>query len=137
ITRIPGVRVISLQYKDGLDQLAQLPPDAAIETLDDDFNRGPDAFVDTAAVISNLDLVISCCTAVAHLAGAMGRPAWVALKHVPAGGWWGDGDESPGYPGLRLFGQPARGDWTSVFARIERELHPLLDQLSAAHLPHR
>src|SRR5262249_25146736 len=122
LTRIPGVRLISLQKHDGLDQLSALPQDIKIETLGDSFDDGPDAFIDTAAVMNSLDLVITSDTSVAHLAGALGRPTWVALKDVPDWRWLLDREDSPWYPTLRLFRQPQRDDWASVFANIEREL---------------
>jgi tetratricopeptide (TPR) repeat protein len=126
LARIPGVRLISLQYKDGLDQLAGLPADALVETLGEDFNSGPDAFVDTAAVTANLDLIVSCDTSIPHVAGALGRPTWIALKQVPDWRWMLDREDSPWYPSVRLFRQPQRDDWRSVFARIEQELRSVL-----------
>jgi tetratricopeptide (TPR) repeat protein len=126
LARIAGVRLISLQYRDGLDQLARLPPDARIETLGEDFNSGPDGFIDTAAVMCNLDLVITCDTSIAHLAGALARPTWIALKQVPDWRWMLEREDSPWYPTARLFRQPAAGDWTSVFQSVERELRSTL-----------
>ena len=128
LTRIPKVRLISLQYRDGVDQLARLPADVKIETLGDDFDSGPDAFIDTAAVMANLDLIISSCTSIPHLAGALGRPTWVVLKHVPDWRWLLDREDSPWYPTMRLFRQPERDDWTSVFSKIERALRSLLNE---------
>jgi ADP-heptose:LPS heptosyltransferase len=110
--------LISLQKHYGLDQLALLQPDSKIETLGDDFDNGLDAFVDTAAVMESLDLIITSDTSIAHLAGALGRPTWVALKHVPDWRWMLDRDDSPWYPTMRLFRQSARDDWRSVFAAI-------------------
>jgi len=122
LSRIPGVRLISLQKHAGLDQLLGLPKDIEIETLGDALDNGPDAFIDTAAVMNNLDLIITSDTSVAHLAGALGRPTWVALNHVPDWRWLLDREDSPWYPTLRLFRQPQLDDWDSVFAAIEREL---------------
>ena len=122
LAAIPGVRLISLQYRDGLDQLARLPPDIAIETLGDDFNRGPDGFVDTAAVMSNLDLVVTCDTSIAHLAGALARPTWIGLKQVPDWRWMLDRSDSPWYPSARLFRQSVRGDWAGVVLNMARAL---------------
>lgn len=126
LARLPGVRLISLQSRDGLDPLGDLPADVNIETLGDDFDRGPDAFIDTAAVMANLDLIISCDTAIPHLAGALGLPVWVALKHAPDWRWLLDRHDSPWYPTARLFRQSRRDDWTSAFAEIERELRSLI-----------
>jgi ADP-heptose:LPS heptosyltransferase len=68
-------------------------------------------FSQTAALIANLDLVITIDTAVAHLAGAMGKPTWVLLKHVPDFRWMLGRTDSPWYPTMRLFRQTRAGDW--------------------------
>jgi tetratricopeptide (TPR) repeat protein len=120
--RLAGVRLISLQKNEGVEQLARLPSGMVVETLGEDYDTGPDAFLDAAAVMMNLDLVITSDTAIAHLAGALARPAWVALKHVPDWRWLLDRSDSPWYPTLRLFRQTTRGDWQSVFRAMEREL---------------
>jgi tetratricopeptide (TPR) repeat protein len=127
LSRVPGVRLISLQKHVGLDQLAGLSKDAAIEGLGDAFDSGPDAFIDTAAVMTNLNLVITADTSIAHLAGALGRPTWVALKHAPDWRWLLDREDCPWYPTVRLFRQPRRDDWASVFARINQELKSLFN----------
>jgi hypothetical protein len=126
LARLPGVRLISLQKGYGLDQLAKLPSDVTIETLGDDFDNGPDALIDTAAVISALDLVITADTAIAHLAGALGCRTWIALKYVPHWLWMLDRDDSPWYPTVRLFRQLRPGDWAPVFAKIANELQLLI-----------
>jgi hypothetical protein len=79
-------------------------------------------FSDTAAVISNLDLVISVDTSVAHLAGALAKPVWVLLPFVPDWRWLLDRDDSPWYPTVRLFRQYAAGDWSGVIDHIGVEL---------------
>jgi Tfp pilus assembly protein PilF len=122
LAAIPGVRLISLQKHHGMEQLATLP-EGCIETPE--LDEGGDAFVDTAALMQSLDLVIASDSAVAHLAGALGRPVWVALKHVPDWRWMLDRDDSPWYPGMRLFRQARRGAWDSVFAAIGAELRGL------------
>jgi tetratricopeptide (TPR) repeat protein len=134
IAAIPGVRLISLQKTHGLDQLAALPEGMTVETLGDDFDSGPDAFVDSAAVIANLDLVVTGDTSLAHLAGAIGRPVWLALKHVPDWRWMFDRDDSPWYPTVRLFRQTRAGDWDGVFARVAAELAPIAPARSARQL---
>ncbi|HEY2009256.1 MAG TPA: tetratricopeptide repeat protein [Rhizomicrobium sp.] len=120
LAAIPGVRLISLQKGLGSGQLADA--DFATETLGADFDSGPDAFLDSAAVMQSLDLVITSDTAIAHLAGALGRPAWVALKYLPEWRWMLSRPDSPWYPTLRLFRQQAPGDWGGVFATMAREL---------------
>jgi tetratricopeptide (TPR) repeat protein len=115
---LPGVRLISLQKNHGLEQLH---PDSGIETLGD-FDSGPDAFIDTAAAMMSLDLIIAPDTALAHLAGALGRRTWLALNVLPNWRWLLDRDDSPWYPTVRLFRQPARNDWRSVFAAISQAI---------------
>jgi tetratricopeptide (TPR) repeat protein len=123
LAAIPNVRLISLQKGFGTDQLAG--SGVTVETLGEDFDAGPGAFVDTAAVMANLDLIVSVDTAVAHLAGAMGRPLFVALKHIPEWRWQLDQPDSPWYPTARLFRQHTRGDWGSVFADIAKAVEAM------------
>ncbi|WP_159670837.1 tetratricopeptide repeat protein [Andreprevotia sp. IGB-42] len=80
-------------------------------------------FDDTAALIAGMDLVISVDTAVAHLAGAMGKPVWVLLPVAPDFRWLLARDDSPWYPAARLFRQPAPGDWQSVITDVVQALH--------------
>lgn len=75
-------------------------------------------FADTAAIIGNLDLVIAVDTSIAHLAGAMGKPVWLLLPFVPDWRWLLDRDDSPWYPGMRLFHQSSPGDWAGVLRRV-------------------
>jgi tetratricopeptide (TPR) repeat protein len=122
LARVPGVRLISLQKYHGLDQLAALQAELRIETLGEGFDAGVDAFVDTAAVMQCLDLVITSDTSVAHLAGALGRPVWVGLQQVPDWRWLIEGEACAWYPSMRLFRQTTRRDWTAVMERIAVEL---------------
>ena len=91
---------------------------------------GPDFndFADTAAAIANLDLVISIDTAVAHLAGAMGKPVWILLPWVPDWRWLLDIDHSPWYPSMRLYRQPSAGDWQRPVAQMAKDLSQWLDR---------
>jgi ADP-heptose:LPS heptosyltransferase len=79
-------------------------------------------FAETAALIQNLDLVISVDTSVAHLAGALGKPVWVLLPFIPDWRWMLDREDSPWYPTMRLFRQTQRRDWNAVIDRIVTEL---------------
>ncbi len=115
LAALPGVRLIALQKGAGRGQLSALP---GVEDLGADFDAGPDAFLDTAAAMQSLDLVISADTAAAHLAGALGRPCWIVLKSVPDWRWMLDRDGTPWYPTLRLFRQARRGDWDELFRRV-------------------
>ena len=79
-------------------------------------------FAETAALIQQLDLVITVDTSVAHLAGALGKPVWVLLSHVPDWRWLRERSDSPWYPSARLFRQPVPGDWASVITQLQTEL---------------
>ncbi len=96
-------------------ELARLPQ---LTHAGDDLND----FDDTAAVVALADLVISVDTAVVHLAGALGRPTWVLLPFCPDWRWMLERDDSPWYPTVRLFRQPAAGDWDRVITRVGEQL---------------
>ncbi|MBV9248158.1 MAG: tetratricopeptide repeat protein [Acetobacteraceae bacterium] len=119
IGRIPGVRLISLQRVYGLDQLTTAPPELRIETLD---AQGYESFDDAAAIMMCLDLVVSSDTAIAHVAGALGRPVWLGTSYVPDWRWGLEGSACDWYPTMRLFRQTTRGDWLSVFAEMAAAL---------------
>ena len=121
LARLPGVRLISLQKGFGVEQLQQLG--GRFEVID--FGDELDAtapFVDTAAMMPCLDLIISADTCVPHLSGAMGLPTWVALSVSPDWRWLLNRDDTPWYPTTRLFRQKTLGDWDDVFERITRAL---------------
>ncbi len=122
IAALPNVRLISLQKGFGSEQIAALPEGMSVETLGEDFDAGAGAFVDTAAVMASLDLIISCDTSVAHLAGALGRPVWIALKKDAEWRWLRGRADSPWYPTMRLFRQTQHGEWPSVFEAIAAAL---------------
>jgi hypothetical protein len=79
-------------------------------------------FAETAAILANLDLLITVDTSVAHLAGAMGRPVWILNRFDACWRWLDGRDDSPWYPSARLFRQPAPGDWESVIAAVRAAL---------------
>jgi hypothetical protein len=118
----PNVKLYSLQKNFGREQLAALAGQMQIVDLGATLDEGTGAFVDTAAVMMNLDLVITSDTAMAHLAGALGVPVWVALQLRPNWRFLLDRDDSPWYPSMRLFRQRNFGDWADVFERIAAEL---------------
>jgi len=88
--------------------------------LGEDYEKGD--WLDTAGVIANLDLVISADTGVAHLAGAMGVPVWLALAEPCCWRWMQERTDSPWYPSMRLFRQSRRGSWDGVFEAMAAEL---------------
>ncbi|WP_374468309.1 tetratricopeptide repeat protein [Phenylobacterium sp.] len=125
LAAVPGVRLISLQKVNGLEQLAALPP-GLVQDLGDDFDPGPDAFVDTAAAMMACDLFISADTSVVHVAGGLGRPTWLATTTPADWRWLEDRVDSPWYPSLRIFRQPAPGDWAGLFDRMAQTLQATL-----------
>ncbi|HEX2940005.1 MAG TPA: tetratricopeptide repeat protein, partial [Rhodopila sp.] len=122
LAELPGVRLISLQKGEGEEQIAASP--FVVETLDG-LDAGPDAFLDTAAVMTVMDLVISSDTSIAHLAGALGRPVWVALRQVPDWRWMLGRADTPWYPSMRLFRQPQDGAWGPVFDAMVEALRTM------------
>jgi hypothetical protein len=84
------------------------------------------SYADTAALIANLDLVISVDTSVAHLAGALAKPVWIVLPFIPDWRWLLDRDDSPWYPTARLFRQDEARKWDSVMARVHAALDTCL-----------
>lgn len=116
LIQIPGVSLYSLQV--GRDGEAEAVFGEAVT----DLAPGLKDFADTAAVIRSLDLVVSVDTAVAHLAGALGRPVWTPLALGADWRWLLDRDDCPWYPSMRLFRQTAAGDWTSVVKRLSSEV---------------
>jgi hypothetical protein len=118
LSRMPGVRLISLHKGDGEKDLESLPEGMVVETLGAEFD-GDAAFMDTAAVMQCCDLVITNDTSVAHLSGALGVQTWVALKFVPDWRWMLDRNDSPWYPTMTLFRQRLIDEWDEVFREIE------------------
>ena len=106
-------------------------PAAPARFLLTDFMHEIDDFADTAALIANLDLVISVDTAVAHLAAALGKPVWVLNRFDSCWRWLVGRRDSPWYPSLRLYRQQRPGDWTPVLAEIARDLHTVRETRSA------
>jgi hypothetical protein len=129
LARRPGTRLISLQKGHGLEQLgAALPQGMTVETLGEEFDAGPDAFLDSAAVMQNLDLIISCDTSVAHVAGALARPTFVLLRKIPDWRWMLGREDSPWYPTMRLFRQPCPGDWSAAVSDVVAAVEAMRDQ---------
>jgi len=118
----PGVSLYSLQKGHGTEQLQDVAFGARVVRLQPELDSGTDAFVDTAAVMMHMDLIVTSDTSIAHLAGALGRPVWVATKFAPEWRWLLDRADSPWYPTMRLFRQTSPRDWTNVFAAMATQL---------------
>lgn len=121
LAAIPHVRLISLQFGLGVEQLDD-NPGFPIMRMPAGFDAGSDGFIDTAALMMSLDLIITSDTSTAHLAGALGRPVWVALKKDCEWRWMRDRSDSPWYPTMRLFRQKTHGVWGDVFAEMKEAL---------------
>jgi Flp pilus assembly protein TadD len=125
LAALTNVRLISLQKGEAERQIDNFRDGLRVETLGPECDAGADAFIDTAAAMMSLDLVVTCDTSVAHLAGALGRPVWLALKRDAEWRWLLDRSDSPWYASMRLFRQARRGDWGTVFAAMADALRKL------------
>ncbi|MGE3407547.1 MAG: DUF6165 family protein [Pirellulales bacterium] len=122
LAEVEGVQLISLQKGPGTEQLAAVADQFPVIDLGSRLDNETGAFMDTAAVMASLDLVISIDTSVTHLAGALEVPVWLALANFADWRWLRDRDDSPWYPTVRLFRQTTPGDWEDVFRRMAEEL---------------
>lgn len=123
---ISGVSFYSLQKFVGEKGLRQKADDFIIHEFDGDFDQSHGRLMDTAAVMKNLDLVITVDTSIAHLAGALGVPVWTLVMHNSDFRWLKDRSDTPWYPTMQLFRQQKRGDWESVIQQIVEEIKKLL-----------
>ena len=123
LLRLSDIRCFSLQKGAAEAQIADLPPDVRVDAL------GPlfEDLDDLVAAIDRMDLVVSVCTGPAHLAGALGKPVWIVVSEPPDMRWMIGRDDSPWYPTMRIFRQPARGDWDAVIADVADRLSRLRD----------
>jgi tetratricopeptide (TPR) repeat protein len=125
IAEVPGVTLISLQKGESAAQRAQVPFASKVLELTDPLEMGSSEMMDTVALMSALDLVVTTDTLTAHLAGALGIPVWVVLSASPDWRWLTEREDSPWYPTMRLFRQRAGGGWSEVYERVARELTAL------------
>ena len=128
---LPGTRFFSLQKGAGTEEIAG----RALPANFIDLQHELESFDDTAAVIANLDVVVSCDTAVAHLAGALGKPVFALLPHTRDWRYGLDPHASAWYPSMRLFRQDTRANWTNVLDRVTRALDGAVASLASQALP--
>ncbi len=126
LAQVPGVQLYSLQKGPGSEQLQGLDGRFSVIDLGSRADNETGAFMDTAAIMKNLDLVITSDTASAHLAGALGVPVWVALRISPDWRWLIEGESSPWYPTMRLFRQTEFENWRPVFDRMAAALRSMV-----------
>ena len=122
LAELPGIRLVSVQQAADRVELAK----NGIWDPGDDWDTTSGAFMDTAAIMKNLDLVITSDTSIPHLAGGLGVPVWLALPFVADWRFLLDRSDSPWYPNMRLFRQKQAGDWDAVFQEIEAALRSAL-----------
>jgi tetratricopeptide (TPR) repeat protein len=126
IAHCKNVTIFSLQQKHGLEQIAQLPDATKLHQFDVSFDTEHGAFMDTAAVMKNLNLIITVDTSIAHLAGALGVPTWILLPEVAEWRWQQKRSDTSWYPTMRLFRQQHENNWDSVMDEVVSELNLLV-----------
>jgi len=127
LSKLENVTLYSLQKFNGIEQLYKIPKDFQLNLFHGNFDKTHGRFSDTAAVMKNLDLVITIDTSIAHLAGALGVPVWVMLPKVPDWRWMLERDDSPWYPTMRLFRQKNQDSWESVMSEIIENLKKIVN----------
>jgi Flp pilus assembly protein TadD len=125
LAQVPDVRLVSLQKGPAAEQLRRLVKRFAVTEVDSEKDAPTAAFMDTAAIMKNLDLVVTADTSLAHLAGGLGVPVWLPLSAVSDWRWLLKREDSPWYPTMRLFRQKTLGDWDGVFRRMAAALRKL------------
>lgn len=128
ISTVDGISLYSLQQLNGVDQLEAIEFD--LKQFGPEFDRDHGRFMDTAALIKNLDLVITVDTSIAHLAGALGVPVWVILPYPADWRWMLDRTDTPWYPTMKLFRSAPQQNWESVIQDVKKELELLLHKSS-------
>ena len=124
LTTIPGISFYCMQKTTDATERESITANG-IQVFDETFDKDHGAFMDSAALIKHLDLIITIDTALAHLAGGMGAPVWLLLPSTPDWRWMVDRRDTPRYPTMRLFRQEKRGDWEGVLQIIAEELKQL------------
>lgn len=134
--RLDGVEILDITKSgSALAALRSGPLPAGVSHIGDALDTGPDAFVETAAVLEAVDLVITTDTSIAHLAGAMGRPVWVFLRLMADCRWGPPGQPACHYPTMRVFRQTVPGSWADVLYRMKRDLLPMIEDKAGGLRP--
>jgi hypothetical protein len=124
LAKIKNVKLFSLQKGPGIEQINNWPEDLELIDLGQKFED----FTDTAAAIENMDLTISVDTSVIHLAGAMGKTAWILIPYESDWRWMLNRQDSPWYPTIELFRQKKYDNWDGVFQRVAEQLKVLIEK---------
>lgn len=134
LAALAGVQLFSLQKGHGIEQVQAAADRVSVTVLGENLDEAAGTFMDTAAIMKNLDLVVTSDTSIAHLAGGLGVPVWVAIPFACDWRWLEEREDCPWYPTMRLFRQPAPGNWEAVFERMAATLRQVLThrQLSGA-----
>ncbi len=123
---LENVTVYNLQKTTGEEQLKNVDTPTNLHSFDENFDKTNGRFMDTAAVIKNLDLMITIDTSMAHISAGLGIPTWVMMNEPADWRWMLERTDTPWYPNMRLFRQPTPGDWDSVIQAIVQELQLVL-----------
>ena len=135
LTSVPNISLYSLQKINGTEQLDEVRDVMEVHTFGPDFDEVNGRFMDTAAIIKNLDLVITIDTSISHLAAGLGTEVWVLLPFPADWRWMLERDDTPWYPNMRLFRQPKRGDWGCVLDEVVTALNKKLGINSQKNTP--
>jgi hypothetical protein len=118
LLEIQGIELFGFQKGPHEQDIQQLGLGALVHPLGQYFED----FIDTAAAIEMMDLMITMDTSVAHLAGSLGKPIWLLLQYVPSWLWLENRRDTPWYPSMTLYRQTTTGDWLGVFKRVQKAL---------------
>lgn len=125
LAKVDGVSLVNLQHGEARQELSEIDGQFFVHDLGDGLDREGGAFMDTAAVIANLDLVVTTDTSLAHVAAGIGAPVWLVLAAAPEWRWQRQGDTTPWYSSMRLFRQRKLGEWSEAFEQLSAELQRL------------
>ena len=120
VAELPNVQLVSLQKGESEKDLKNV--DFPVKSFDGRIDNNGDAFVDTAAIIVNCDLIVTCDTSIAHLSGALGKKTWILLKKIPDWRWMLKRSDTPWYKNTKLFRNKNIKNWKPVFDKIYKKI---------------